>query len=186
MGAIGAILAAVIPHYLDSSPPPAPDLEVDSVTVQSYVEQHPSLASDSEGGTGYDTLDFKIRNTGSQLALIDGVRIIVHSVNVLSAHVFGTFVPVSASYGFTIPIRAGKFTAPVSEEVAPDQADRFNLNISLPKNTPNASYVYDISLTLIYDKGNSVSAGSTTLYLSPGYTRSTTVEVRSPPPSHGT
>jgi hypothetical protein len=185
VGVIGAVLAAVVPHYLDASTPSAPNLEVDSVTAQSYVEQHASLASDSDGSPGYETLDFKLRNTGGQLAFITGVRITVHSLRVLQSSDFGTFVPVSALYGFVIPIRTGTFTAPVSEDIEPGQADRFELNISLPRNTGDAQYIYGISLALVYDKGNAVNAGQMSLDLSPGYIRFRTVQVSSPPPSIG-
>lgn len=185
VGVLGAVLAAVLPHYLGLGPPSAPDLELDSITVQSYAGQHPSLISDAGSEPGYETVDFKLRNTGGQLAFINGVRITVNSLTVLEPSVFGTFVPVSASYGFTIPARKGIFTAQVSEEVAPGQADRFDLNISLPKNAPDALYVFNISLALVYDKNNVVSAGKMSLDLSPGYTAGTEVEVGSSPASGG-
>jgi cytochrome c-type biogenesis protein CcmH/NrfG len=47
VGVLGVVLAAVIPHYLGPGAPSAPDLEVDSVTLQSFAEQHPSLISDA-------------------------------------------------------------------------------------------------------------------------------------------
>jgi hypothetical protein len=68
-------------------------------------------------------------------------------------------VPVSALYGFVIPIRTGTFTAPVSEEIGPGQADRFDLNISLPKNTLEALYIYNISLALVHDQDNASTPG---------------------------
>jgi hypothetical protein len=185
VGVLGAVLAAVLPHYLGPGSPSAPDLEVDSITLQSYAQQHPSLISDAGSEPGYETLDFKLRNTGGQLAFISGVRITVNSLAVLHASVFGTFVPVSATYGFILPTRKGIFTAQVSEEAAPGQADRFDLSISLPKNTPEALYAFDISLALVYDKSNAVSAGKISLDLSPGYTAGTKVEIGSSPPPGG-
>ena len=177
VGGIGAVIAAIVPHYLDSGPPPAPHLEVDSVTAQSYAELHPGLVSASGSEPGYETLDFKLRNTGDQVAYIDAVRVTVHSVEGFNPNVFGTFVPVSASYGLTLPTSTGTFVAPVSEQLATNQVDRFDLIISLPKNTPNLRYVYDISLALVYDQGNTVSAGKMILSLSPGYTAGGTIEV---------
>lgn len=189
VGAIGAALAAVLavtlPHYLDGSPPSAPDLEVDSVTTLSYAQQHPSLVSKPSSGPGYETLDFKIRNTGDQLAFINGVRITVHSIEKFFPNFNETFVPVSARYEFVIPTTTGTFTAPVSEEVAPDQADRFDLNISLPKSTQFHLFIYNVSLALVYNKGISLNAGEMSLNLSPGYTTGITVEISSSPPSGG-
>jgi hypothetical protein len=171
VGAVGAIIAAiitvVIPQFLDSTPAPAPILEVDSVTGQAGAAQLSKLDASIGGNSGYETLDFKVRNTGNQLALVDGVRITVRSYSVFTAGFSVSFVPVSASYIFPLPLEKGVFTAPVSEELAPDQADRFDLIICLPKNVAAGTYTYHLSLALVYDKGNSVNAGVITVSLSP-------------------
>jgi hypothetical protein len=85
----------------------------------------------------------------------------------------GTFVPVSANYGFILPLRAGTFTAPVSEEVPPDQADRFDLNLRLPKTTEFPYYEFQVSLAIVYDKGSVINAGAMSLDFSAGYMRPT-------------
>jgi hypothetical protein len=170
VGAVGAVIAAiitvVIPHFFDGTPPPAPNLEVDSVTGQVGATQTASLDASIGGNTGYETLDFKVRNTGNQLALVDAVRITIQSYSVRTSGVSGSFLPVSATYVFPLPLQKGVFTAQVSEEVAPDQADRFDLIVSLPKNTLIGTYTYHLGFALVYDKGNSVNAGYMTVSLS--------------------
>lgn len=164
IGAVGVVLAAVITYYLNVTPPTAPILEVDSVTIQSDVSQDPSFALGA--APSYGTLDFKVRNTGNQLAFITGIRITVKSINEICSIGPGGSVPVSATYGFAIPLKEGIFTAPVSEEVASGRADRFDLNVSLPKGTPGGCVnVYQLGLALVFDQNDSVSAGSISLTL---------------------
>lgn len=170
VGLIGAVFAAVLPHYLDATPPPRPTLEVDSVAAQSYAMQHPNIAN-PDLMPGYETLDIKLRNTGNQLAFITGIRVEVKSVtgDGMGGKSGADYVPFSATYGLVISVKKGTFVQPVSEEVAPGQPDRFRLNISLSKDTVPDVYTYQLDLVLVYDNIDSVSAGSMSLDLSPGY-----------------
>jgi len=87
VGVIGAVLAAILPRYIDTAPPLRAKLEVDSVVAQSYAEQRLNIATSLPGYEnvagplpGYETLDFKLRNTGNELAFVTGIRIVVKSI----------------------------------------------------------------------------------------------------------
>ncbi len=180
VGVIGAVLAAILPRYIDTAPPLRARLEVDSVVAQSYAEQRLNIATSLPG---YETLDFKLRNTGNELAFVTGIRIVVKSIK-YSREIptsSGAYVPLSASYGLVMPVKRGTFVEPVSEEVAPGQPDRFRSNISLPKNAACCLYTYHLDLALIYNKNDFVNAGSMPLDLSPGYIDIS--ESETPPPA---
>ena len=85
VGLVGVVLGVVLPYYVNAAPPPGPNLEVDSVIPQSFArlcaQRHPDIPVPPDL-PGSETLDFKVRNTGDQLALITGIRIIVKSISI--------------------------------------------------------------------------------------------------------
>jgi hypothetical protein len=82
--ALIGLLAAIIPHYINGSPRPV--LDLDSVSVQSYAETHPNISPSSSPSSGPITLDFKVSNTGNQLAVITVAQITVQQFMNLPLH----------------------------------------------------------------------------------------------------
>jgi hypothetical protein len=174
VGLAGALGAVIIPHFLDGpsstsggsgGSPGGQELRVDSVTVESWAQAHPNVETD--GLPGYDTLDFKVQNVGGQLAVISAVRIQIEKIKPIYQSGILAYLPPSAQYYFTLPFKDGPCSAPVSEEVAAGQADRFDLNLELSGATaPNQPYQYNVELSLVYGQGALLSAGDETLLLS--------------------
>jgi hypothetical protein len=145
--ALIGLLAALIPRYINGSHRPTPALELDSVSIESYAELHPNSSP-----SGPVILDFKAHNTGDQVAVITAVRIRVQqSMNLPLYHCEvqcststsggssaskasnGSYLPPSALYGFKMPLRAGgNYVISVSDQVEPNQADRFQASLQLP------------------------------------------------------
>jgi len=174
--ALIGLLGAILPGYLNNPPSPKPDLEMDSVTVEPYHNTHSLAASSAAGGaTGITTIDFKVSNTGDQLAVITGLDVKVDSVKYFPPHFTGGLLPVSASYGYTLPLYAGPgHEAMLNEQIAPDQADRFDLNLQLPPNAiKGARYAYRVHFNLLYDNGSSIDAGYQSFVMSAGLSSNT-------------
>jgi hypothetical protein len=161
--AIIGLAGAITPIVLDQGlPRPVASLQLDSLTVESYTALHPGATLG-----GPDTLDFKFRNLGAELALITGVRISVQHVTeaVRVACNFTPVLPVSALYGTTLPLvspRSGTttLTVSVSETVSPDQADRFDIRLSLPTGAcPGAIYAYELNISILYNGNRAINAG---------------------------
>lgn len=165
--ALIGLLGALIPRYIHGSPRPTPALELDSVSVESYAEIHPNSSP-----SGPVTLDFKVHNTGEQIAVITDVRIRVQqfmdlplyqSQSSASRASSQNALPVSASYGFVMPLSVGgNYDISISDQVEPDQADRFQASLRLPSGGTSSNtdiYLYRVHLTLLYGGSRTLDAG---------------------------
>ncbi len=142
----------------------APNIEVDSVTAH-YVPFRSGIPARPM------KLDFEIRNTGNQLAIIRAVRITVQQFAALpvcfsagalvSTGTYHAFLPVKPSLGKSVDI-------PTAQQVAPDAADRFDITLGLPA-THHADgniYVYRLHMGLLYDNsGAPADAGEAVMAL---------------------
>jgi hypothetical protein len=144
VGVLGGIITTILSKTLPDGG--APDstvrLELDNVSV------------------GTNTLDFQLRNTGNQIAIITGVRLnIVNLTKDCKAH---ENLPPSAIYGIKLPLQAGRsVNANVHDSVGPNNADRFDVRIALPFDAQaDALYVYQLHISISYDKNNVLNAGN--------------------------
>jgi hypothetical protein len=170
---VGALVTAVITGVLVNlatgalshagSHGAAPNIEVDSMTAQ-YVHSREIPARPVK-------LDFEIRNTGNQLAIIKAAKITVQQFAVLpecfsagallSSGTYRAFLPEKPSPGESVDV-------PTAQQVAPDAADRFDITLGLPGKHLVASniYVYRIRIGLLYDNsGAPANAGEAVVAL---------------------
>jgi hypothetical protein len=127
----------VAPH-----PGKSPKLEVDSV----------SISTPASGQRA--TLDLKLRNIGNQLAIITGVQLhILQFATLRHCEEQGDLTP-TGKYHANMPMRAkigDSIDVPISQQVAPDAADRFKVLLRLPADFPGTVYSYRVRLDLRYD-----------------------------------
>jgi hypothetical protein len=174
--AIGLMVVFVLwrfgqfPPHATRWPIVASGLEIDSITFESYDQTHSSSAGQSsEPLPGPVTFDFKLRDTGTQVSLITGIDVRVSSVEFHPPCLLCLpMLPVSATYGYVLPLKAGPTREiPLSEVVEPDGVDRFDLNLQLPPGTSITSwYNYVIYMSLIYNDNQHINIGyeSFTIY----------------------
>lgn len=163
VSAIAAVLSVAIaivvawprstsrPDSLGSSP----RLELDDVQVQPKITERHGLPSFS------DQIYFSLRNTGNQLAIITGLKLQVQQFaqvpECYSSGSLGTTgwstagLPASPSPGEVV-------TVPVSQQVAPDSADKFEVSIHVSK-AAQGIHFYRLQSWVIYDKQVALKAG---------------------------
>ena len=120
----------------------SPRLEVDSVTVTSSAS---ALKS---------TVDFKMRNTGNQLAIITGVRLSILQFAKLTHCESQGALTSTGTYRANMPEspRPGaRVNIPVSQQVGPDSAEEFKIELRIPRDMSAAIYFYRVHLDLLYD-----------------------------------
>lgn len=158
---VGALITAVITGVLvnlvtgavshAAHGGPAPNIEVDSVTAQ-YVPSHNGIPARPV------KLDFEIRNTGDQLAIIKAAKVTVQQFAALpvcfsggalvSTGTYHAFLPVNSASGKSVEI-------PMAQQIAPDSADRFDVTLGLPpKNHSGDIYVYRLHIGLLYNNSD--------------------------------
>lgn len=155
---VGALITAVITGVLVNLATgavshathggPAANIEVDSVTAQ-YVPFHNAIPARPV------RLDFEIRNTGDQLAIIKAAKVTVQQYAALPVcYSAGALVP-TGTYRASLPVdpSPGKSVEiPTAQQVAPDKADRFDITLGLPAKLRSQSiYVYRIRIGLLYN-----------------------------------
>jgi hypothetical protein len=167
IGAIAAVLAlvgtaaavlAILPS--DQHPPAnqgrasaAPNIEVDSVTAQYLPKPRGIPARPVQ-------IDFEIRNTGNQLAIIKDARVTVEQFAALpvcfsageleSTGTYHAFLPENPLPGTSVDI-------PTAQTIGPDAAVRFDITLGLPATTNQMDptiYIYRLRIGLLYDKSS--------------------------------
>ena len=162
IGLIGALASVFIPHFLDKPPArAAPKLEVDSVTVDTPPSRHYLKPTN---------VFFKIRNTGNQLAIITGVTLrIERSAQLPICFSQGNLPVTGHPYPGTLPLKPsnGYVTRiPVSQQIGPDQADQFEVQLRPSNDVPSGTItLYDVAASINYDKQSTppLDAGKLTL-----------------------
>lgn len=129
----------------------APNIEVDSVTTQ-YLYSPPALIRARPV-----KIDFEIRNTGNQLAIIKAARLTVQQFAALpscfsagalvSTGNYRAFLPTDPSPGKSVDI-------PTAQQVGPGAADRFDITVGLPVKHGAAIYIYRVRIGLLYDNSS--------------------------------
>jgi hypothetical protein len=126
-----------------TSSPSSPQIEVDYTT---YIP--PQYAA-----TPYK-IDIELRNTGNQLAIITALRVQVQQT--LKLPICFTQGDLPSTGNFTLNVKADTkpgtvITVPVHQQVGPDGADRFTVDINGPQNQNETIYMYRVRLSLLYD-----------------------------------
>jgi hypothetical protein len=137
-----------------STPPSsnAPGLEVDGVSLTSASISGSSIIT----YTPYK-VDLKLLNTGTGVAVINDARLIIQQFAELSpcnpagffgpSHTYGSNMPTNPSQGQVVDI-------PLSQEIQPNGADRFDLLLTIPEpknGGDSVVYLYRIHLYLTYN-----------------------------------
>lgn len=149
-GVLTSLATGVTSHIFAAGA--APNIEVDSVTAQ-YVSSSYGIQARPVD------IDFEIRNTGNQLAIITGARVTVQQFAALpvcfsagalvSTGTYHAFLPTNPSSGTSVDI-------PTAQQVSPDAADRFDITLGLPATKyadPNI-YIYRLRIGLLYDNSD--------------------------------
>jgi hypothetical protein len=108
-------------------------------------------------------LDFKLRNSGKEVAFIKRAEIRVEQNWTLHWPTAGGAAPPSWNYDLVLPTTGAPYVASVdlSQTVDPNGVDRFTITVSPDEHiTPFADYIYSMEVKLIYDEDNKeVSTG---------------------------
>jgi hypothetical protein len=195
----GAVLAALIvglPSYFTEANTPQPSssptarLALASLTATSVPDSYSSSGS-GKIALRSETLDFELRNIGSQLAVITAVKIkVLRIVRVDEVHSnwisASPILPVSATYPaelhawLSVKQKAGQLvTVPTSEQVKADGPDNFEVNVTLPREVITRdshcikylgcaqpfTYVYLLNVSVAYDGSQELKAGNVIIAL---------------------
>jgi hypothetical protein len=158
-----AVLVGVLVSVLSTQaqrvvPPPSgsavPQLEVDGVSLTSANTQ-PISNSIDVNFTPYK-IDIKLLNTGSGVAVINDARLLIQQFVVLPLCATQGFLGSSHTYSGNMPIdpKLGQAVdVPLSEEVPPNGADRFDLQLGvpLPRSGVSKIYLYRVHLYFTYN-----------------------------------
>lgn len=157
LGLIIALVAVLWPRTASrpDSLGSSPRLELDVVQVSPKISERNNLPSFS------DHIYFSLRNTGSELAIVTGLKLQVQQFALLhecySSGSLGTTgwstlnLPANPSPGDVV-------TVPVSQQMAPDSADKFEVTIHVSKAALGAHF-YRFHAWVIYDKQVALNAG---------------------------
>ncbi|CAO5246581.1 effector-associated domain EAD1-containing protein [Frankia sp. AgKG'84/4] len=134
-------LASVIAYFAVNRSPPAAQLQVDDLVV----EQTDSSDRPSQ-------VVVTLHNTSSRRVVVTrAVLTVVAHVSVPVCYQNGE-LPISADYGVRLPknpVERQIVSTPVSQQLAPDEADRFALQLAKPADT--ATHLYRLQLSLQHD-----------------------------------
>jgi hypothetical protein len=116
-------------------------------------------------------IDFEIRNTGNQLAIITAAKVTVQQFAavpvcfsagaLVSTGTYHAFLPTNPSPGTSVDI-------PTAQQIGPDTADRFDITLGLPgkRQADPDIYIYRLRIGLLYDNsGAPADAGESVIAL---------------------
>ena len=154
-GAIAIVVAmgtlAMPPLIKALSDEPSPGVRLANVIVQ---EPDGDIVS----------MEFTIHNTGGSRGIVEEAVFTVEDVVTVVPCVGGGIVELSAEYDLLLPSRAEKgdqFTVPVSQQVGPDEADRFAVNARLDEATMGFETLFRLDVELVVDgPAEDVEAGT--------------------------
>jgi hypothetical protein len=157
---LAAVAGALANHWLNQpaathTTAASPQLQVDSVLVL------PKTAEVGYLSKFEDQVYFSLRNIGNQLAIITGVKLQVQEFaqvpECFSAGSLATTGWSSVNLP-TDPPPGTQVTVPVSQQMAPDSADKFEVSLHVPK-TALGLQVYRLHVWVLYDQQVPLSAG---------------------------
>jgi hypothetical protein len=104
-------------------------------------------------GEGRARVEVTLHNMGNRRVVIDRADVEVRDVYELRRCASQDDIPISRSYGLPLPIEAKTgdvFSAPLHQQVGPDEADRFSIAMSTkpPANNPASLFLFKIDLSL--------------------------------------
>ena len=120
---------------------PSPDVRLASVVVH-------------EPGGEVLSMEFTIHNTGSSRGIVEEATFTVEDHMTVLPCVGGGIVELSAEYDLLLPSnaeRGDQFTVPVSQQVGPDEADRFAVNARLDEASMGFEELYRLDVELVID-----------------------------------
>ncbi|GAA1790386.1 hypothetical protein GCM10009735_22480 [Actinomadura chokoriensis] len=124
------------------------------------------------------SLDIKLLNTGDRRSVIKRAIVSIRKFSLIEVCFSqGGGLDVSATYGLTMPVHptpGQELEVPLSQEIGPDEADRFKLNLRLPEAAAEVGrnldaerfFVYHIGVQLVRDReSHKVNAGDAVVVL---------------------
>ncbi|MGH3164274.1 MAG: hypothetical protein ACRDN0_00065 [Trebonia sp.] len=156
---IAALLATLVAYIQNRQTQPAPSIEVDGVAIQP-AETYPDPFK----------LTFEVRNTGNQLAIIRGAQLRITQFTSLPICLSQGDLPVTGTYRANIPTvpRPGTtIDVPVSQQIGPDAADEFQLQLRNAVKAHSLTVgIYRMDVSLLYDNSSApVNAGNVIMAL---------------------
>jgi hypothetical protein len=151
-------LASGFGQHIVAGGGPAPKLQIDAVRIIQSRDPTKPLK-----------LDFTLRNVGGQLAVITAARLTVQQFAKLPRCESQGGLPSTGTYHANMPIDPPPGTQidiPVSQQIGPDAADRFDVLLRLPPDFAETVYVYRMHIELLYDNAiQPLSAGQALIAL---------------------
>ena len=110
------------------------------------------------------SMEFTIHNTGSSRGIVEEAIFTVEDVMTVLPCVGGGIVELSAEYDLLLPSNAeqgDQFTVPISQQVGPDEADRFAVNARLDEAFMGFETLFRLDVELVVDgPAEDVDAGT--------------------------
>jgi len=108
------------------------------------------------GPTPNPRLEIAVHNIGARRVVIDQARVEVKRIYELKRCASQDDLPLSNSYGLTLPVNAQKgdvFDQPLHQQVGPDEADRFAIALSAGplRDRPSSVFLFEIKVGLFSD-----------------------------------
>jgi hypothetical protein len=156
LGVVGVVLGSVLSSQAQRVVPPpsvstAPHLVVDRVSLTAADTQ---LSGNTLMITPF-RVDMTLLNTGSGVAVINDARLVIEQFVTLPICAAQGYLSTSHAYNGTMPAdpKPGQvIDIPLSEEIAANDADRFDLDLGLPHDKLSGNvYLYRVQLYLTYN-----------------------------------
>ena len=117
----------------------------------------------------HDTLDFKLRNTGTDVSLLKRVELVIKNKWLIQSEdpSKGFLLPSSQIYDISIDsgIQVHETVSKIlSEEIKGNDAEHFVLVIGSIQKQLLGNYIYCVGLKIFYNKDNSLTASSNVLF----------------------
>jgi hypothetical protein len=164
LGSAGiAVLVGVLVSVLSNQaqrvvPPPSgsttPQLQLDKISL---TAANTALSGNTPVITPY-RVDITVVNSGSGVAVINDARLVIEQFATLPICNAQGYLDASHSYNGTMPAhpKQGQVVdIPLSQKIAPNDADRFDLLLGLPRDKVGYDvYLYRVQLYLTYNTNN--------------------------------
>jgi hypothetical protein len=185
IGVIGVIIAflGLLPAYVafleTKQTPAAPPPSSSRASVTSTSQHRASLEVVDLvvlNGTNWERspeIQVTLHNTGSQRSIIKRALFRIQSITAISVCLTEGELLVSKNYDVSLPITVRKGDAPVekpvSQQLGPDEADRFAFTLSAPQSAEtHASYIYQLQIEFLRDTESTPLIAGNVLVALPG------------------
>jgi hypothetical protein len=185
IGVIGVIIAflGLLPAYvafLETKQTPAAPPPSSSRASVTTTNQHGASLEVVDlvvlNGTDWERspeIQVTLHNTGPQRSIIKRALFRIQSVTAIPVCLTEGELLVSKNYDVSLPITAHKGDAPVekpvSQQLGPDEADRFAFSLSAPQSVEtHASYIYQLQIEFLHDTESTPLTAGNVLVALPG------------------